>query len=172
MRPSFLRYPSCVFTTIESLWYGKWVYNIIFHCWTHSQTQHSNHWWKHECLNRQRQKKMNFVYTTCQTEMVNTKQIPPPSEDRLAYLNTKFQKRKGKLWTYTNPNNCKEQLNYILMNKKWRNRVLGYETYYFLKKNLLITKFAQQKYARIYIKMKNKQLKLQVIITPHLPIVI
>ena len=38
--------------------------------------------------------------------------------------NTKFQKRKGKLWTYTNPNNSKVQLDYIFINKKWINSTL------------------------------------------------
>ena len=32
--------------------------------------------------------------------------------------NTKFQKRKGKLWTYTYANNAKARINYILMNKQ------------------------------------------------------
>ena len=39
--------------------------------------------------------------------------------NRLICLNTKFQKIKGKLWTYTYTNNAKVQIDYILMNKKW-----------------------------------------------------
>ena len=41
-------------------------------------------------------------------------------ENRLTSLNTKFQKKKEKLWTYTYANNGKAQIDYILMNKKWK----------------------------------------------------
>ena len=53
----------------------------------------------------------------------------PLLEIRLSCLNTKFQKREGKLWTYTYPNNTKAQRDYILINKKWINSVLNCETY-------------------------------------------
>ena len=43
-------------------------------------------------------------------------------ENRIICLNTKFQKRKGKIWTYTHANNAKAQIDYILINKKWINR--------------------------------------------------
>ena len=42
-------------------------------------------------------------------------------EDRLTCLNSKFQKKKGQLWIYTNANNTKAQIDYILINKKWNN---------------------------------------------------
>ena len=42
-------------------------------------------------------------------------------ENRLTYLNTKFQKRIGNLWTYTSANDAKTQIDYILINKKWIN---------------------------------------------------
>ena len=48
-------------------------------------------------------------------------------ENRLTCLNTKFQKRKGKLWT--NANNAKAQIDYILINKKWINSTLNCEAY-------------------------------------------
>ena len=51
-------------------------------------------------------------------------------ENGLICLNTKFQKRKGKLWTYTYANNAKAQRDYILMNKKWINSVLNYEAFF------------------------------------------
>ena len=44
-------------------------------------------------------------------------------------LNTKFKKRKGKLWTYSYPNNAKAQIDYILINKKGINTALKCETY-------------------------------------------
>ena len=50
-------------------------------------------------------------------------------ENELTCLNTKFQKRKGKLWTYTGTNNAKAQIDYILMNKKWINSTLNCEAY-------------------------------------------
>ena len=42
-------------------------------------------------------------------------------ENRLTCLNTEFQKKKGKLLTYTNANDTKTQIDYILMNKIWIN---------------------------------------------------
>ena len=50
-------------------------------------------------------------------------------ENRSTCLNTKFQKRKGKLWTYTYANNAKVQIDYVLINKKWNNRALNCEAY-------------------------------------------
>ena len=38
--------------------------------------------------------------------------------NRLTCLNTKFQKRKGKLWIYTYANNSKAHIKYVFMNKK------------------------------------------------------
>ena len=48
-------------------------------------------------------------------------------ENGLTCLNTKFQERKGKLWTY--PNNAKAQIDYILINKKWNYSALNCEAY-------------------------------------------
>ena len=50
-------------------------------------------------------------------------------ENRLTYLNTKFQKRKGKLWTYTYANNTKAQIDYVFINKKWNNSALNWGAY-------------------------------------------
>ena len=50
-------------------------------------------------------------------------------ENRLTCLNAKFQKRKRKLWTYTNVNNAKAQIDYILINKKRINCALNCEAY-------------------------------------------
>ena len=46
-------------------------------------------------------------------------------ENRLACLNTNYQKRKGKLWTYTYANNTKAQIDYVLINKKWKNSAMN-----------------------------------------------
>ena len=50
-------------------------------------------------------------------------------ENRLTCLNKKFQKRKRKLWTYTNANNTKAQIDYVFINKKWNNSALNCKTY-------------------------------------------
>ena len=50
-------------------------------------------------------------------------------ENRLACLNTNYQKREGKLWTYTYANNTKAQIDYVLINKKWKNSALNWEAY-------------------------------------------
>ena len=39
-------------------------------------------------------------------------------ENRLTCLNTNFQKRVGKLWTYTYANSTKTQIDYIFIDKK------------------------------------------------------
>ena len=50
-------------------------------------------------------------------------------ENGLTCLNTEFQKRKGKLWTYIYANNAKAQIDYILMNKKCIHSGLNCEAY-------------------------------------------
>ena len=49
--------------------------------------------------------------------------------NRLTCLKTKFQKREGKLWTYTYANNTKAQIDYVFINKKWNNSALNCEAY-------------------------------------------
>ena len=50
-------------------------------------------------------------------------------ENRLACLNTNYQKREGKLWTYTYANITKAQIDYVLINKKWKNSAMNCEAY-------------------------------------------
>ena len=50
-------------------------------------------------------------------------------ENRLTCLNTNFQKREGKLWTYTYANKSKAQIDYVLINGKWKNSVMNCEAY-------------------------------------------
>ena len=54
-------------------------------------------------------------------------------ENRLTCLNTNFQKREGKLWTYTCVNNSKAQIDYVFINKKWKNSAMNCEAYSFFK---------------------------------------
>ena len=50
-------------------------------------------------------------------------------QHRLTCLNTNFQKREGKLWTYTYANNTKAQIDYVFINKKWKNSAINCEAY-------------------------------------------
>ena len=50
-------------------------------------------------------------------------------ENRLTCLNTNFQKREGKLWTYTYANNAKAQIDYVFINEKWNNSAVNCEAY-------------------------------------------
>ena len=43
------------------------------------------------------------------------------NDHKLVCLNTKFQKKSGKKWTFQNPNGAKEKLDFILINRKWSN---------------------------------------------------
>ena len=51
-------------------------------------------------------------------------------ETGLILTNTMFQKRQGKLWTYlSDMNGVKSQIDYILINRKWKNSVKNVEAY-------------------------------------------
>ena len=47
----------------------------------------------------------------------------------MTFLNTNFQKREGKLWTYTYANNTKAQIDHTFINKKWKNSSVNCEAY-------------------------------------------
>ena len=64
-------------------------------------------------------------------------------------LNTKFQKRKGKMWTFIYPNNEKAQLDYILLNKKSKNSAQNCEAY-----NTFCTVGSDHKIVTAEIKLK------------------
>ena len=50
-------------------------------------------------------------------------------ENRLTCLNTNFQKRQGKLWTHTYANKSKAQIDYLFINRKWKNSAMNCEAY-------------------------------------------
>ena len=50
-------------------------------------------------------------------------------ENRLTCRSTNYQKREGKLWTYINANNTKAQVDYVFINKKWKNNAMNCEAY-------------------------------------------
>ena len=50
-------------------------------------------------------------------------------EQHLVAANTLFEKRPGKLWTWTSPHNTRHQLDYIFVRSKWKNSVTNCEAY-------------------------------------------
>ena len=50
-------------------------------------------------------------------------------ENRLTCLNTINQKRERKLWTYTYASNSKTQIDYVFINKKWKNSAMNCQAY-------------------------------------------
>ena len=51
-------------------------------------------------------------------------------ENSLIITNTTFQKRPGKLWTYlSDMNGLKSQIDFILINRKWKNSIKNVEAY-------------------------------------------
>ena len=50
-------------------------------------------------------------------------------ENRLTCLNTNYQKREGKIWTCTYANNSKTQIDYVFINKKWKNSAMNCDAY-------------------------------------------
>ena len=47
----------------------------------------------------------------------------------LVNISTKFQKNKEKLWTFTYPNGTRSQLDYILINRKWKNSAIDFRSF-------------------------------------------
>ena len=81
-------------------------------------------------MNTQISKNVNNKFSLHNSSNRNRKHLTDFTlENRLACLNTKLQKIKRKLWTYTNANNPKVQIDYILINKKWNNSALNFEAY-------------------------------------------
>ena len=56
-------------------------------------------------------------------------EIKKKKENRLTCLNTNFQKREGKLWTHTYANKSKAQIDYLFINRKWKNSAMNCEAY-------------------------------------------
>ena len=50
-------------------------------------------------------------------------------DNKLTCLNTNFKKRVGKLWTNTYANKSKAQIDYLFMNRKWKNSAMNSEAY-------------------------------------------
>ena len=81
-------------------------------------------------MNAQIGKKGNKKYSLHNTSNRNGQHLTDfMIENRLTYLNTNYQKRKGKLWTYMYANNSKAQIDYVLIKKKWKNSAMNCEAY-------------------------------------------
>ena len=77
-------------------------------------------------------------------------------ENRLTWIKTKFQKRKGKLWTYTDANNAKAQIDYILI----RNGIIAHWIAWHIALSRvcpLITEFSRQRHDWAYEGMRSEQ---------------
>ena len=51
-------------------------------------------------------------------------------ENKLLYLNTHFQNRQGQTWTYKEPNSSTSQIDYVIINKKWKNSAKNCRAYH------------------------------------------
>ena len=77
-------------------------------------------------MNAQIDKNVNHKFSLHKSSNRNGEHL---TENRLTCLNTKFQKRERRLWTYTYTNNSKAQIDYVFINKKWNNSTLNCEAY-------------------------------------------
>ena len=73
-------------------------------------------------------KKRNNKYSLHNTSNRNG-QHPTDLENKLTCLNTNYQKRDGKLWPYTYANNSKTQIDYVFINRKWKNSAMDCRAY-------------------------------------------
>ena len=81
-------------------------------------------------MNAQIGKNVNDIFSLHNSSNKNGEHLTDFTiENRLTCLNTKFQKGKGKLWTYTYVNKSKTNIDYIFINNKWNNSALNCEAY-------------------------------------------
>ena len=81
-------------------------------------------------MNAQIGKNGNNKYSLHNTSKSNGQHLTDfMRENRLTCLNINYQKREGKLWTYTYTNNSKAQIDYALTYKKWENSAMNCEAY-------------------------------------------
>ena len=81
-------------------------------------------------MNGQIEKSGNNKYSLHNTSNRNGQHLTGfMMENRLTCLNTNYQKREGNLWTYTYANNSKAQIDYVFINKKWKNSAMNCEAY-------------------------------------------
>ena len=79
-------------------------------------------------MNAQIRKSRNHKFSQHNSPNRNRKHLMDFTiENRLTCLNSNFQKREGKLWTYTYANNTEVQIDYVFINKKWNNSAVNCE---------------------------------------------
>ena len=81
-------------------------------------------------MNAQIRKNRNNKYSLHNTSNRNGQHLTDfMIENWLTCLNTNYQKREGKLWTYIYVNNSKAQIEYVFMNSKSKNSAMNCEAY-------------------------------------------
>ena len=81
-------------------------------------------------MNAQIGKNINNKYSLQNTSNRNGQHlIDFMIENRLTCLNTNFQKGEGKLWTHTYANKSKVQIDYLFINRKWKNSAMNCDAY-------------------------------------------
>ena len=81
-------------------------------------------------VNAQSRKNAKNKYSWHNTSNMNGQYLTDfPIENRLTSINANFQKREGKLWTYTYANNTETQIDYVFINKKWKNSAMNCEAF-------------------------------------------
>ena len=82
-------------------------------------------------MNSQIRKNRNHKYSLHNSSNRNGQHLTDFTiEKRLTCLNTNFQRREGKLWTYTYANKTKAQIDYVFINKKWKNSAMNCKAYF------------------------------------------
>ena len=81
-------------------------------------------------MNAQLGKSDGYKYSYHDTSNRNGKKLHDfVKENDLFCLNTKYQHKMGRRWTHTYPNSSKAQLDYIFLNKKWKNSAMNCRAY-------------------------------------------
>ena len=81
-------------------------------------------------INAQTVKNRNNKYSLHNTSNRNGQHLTVfMIEYRLTFLNTNYQKREGKVYTYTYANNSKAQIDYVFINKKWKKSAMNSGAY-------------------------------------------
>ena len=113
-------------------WTGslRYLWWSVISCSFRHKTQCFDHWRKPKCTNWTN---THHEFTYHHTSYRNGEYLEHfLIENGFLCINTRFQKRRGKLWTHTYPNGDRAQLDYMMINKKWINSVQNCEAYYSL----------------------------------------
>ena len=85
------------------------------------KTQYSDRWWRPQYTTWQ---SIHHKFTCHHTSNRNGEYVEHfLIQNGMHCINTRFQKRRRKLWTHTYPNGDRKQLDYMMIDKKWINSV-------------------------------------------------